>query len=185
MGWSSQSRPKASRLLLRHVAVAVAAFSGLSACSEEGSPPASSPPAASVPSASATATTLAEGPIGIELREFSITPEATDLRSGSLTFVVKNVGDYRHEFLIVELQPGTDEPPTASTGAMKEDAPGVEVLGRITKTTLTPDQGGRLTLKLEPGNYVFACNLVIGEVGSNAPIESHYGRGMHTAFTIS
>src|SRR4029453_12885374 len=126
-----------------------------------------------------------EGAIAIEVREFSITPEATALRAGKVRLDVENVGDYRHEFLVVKLVPGTNAPPTVATGAMEENAPGIDIPGRITKTTLTPGGDGELTLNLEPGDYIFACNLVIGEGGSNAPIESHYGRGMHTSFTVA
>jgi uncharacterized cupredoxin-like copper-binding protein len=172
------------------VALAITLLAILSTCGEEGSPLASSPSGTATTAESASLvtpseTTIAEGPIAIELREFSITPEATALRSGKVRFDVENVGDYRHEFLVVKLVPGTNTPPTVATGAMKENAPGIDTLGRITKTTLTPGGNGELTLNLEPGDYIFACNLVIGEVGSNAPIESHYGRGMHTSFTVA
>ena len=182
---TGSDRSRVEMLQTRGIVITIAILTALlSACGSNESAVSSNSSAATSTTASAS-TTADDRRVGIELREFSITPEATDLSSGKVSFDVENVGDYRHEFLVVERKPGTSEPPTAATGAMKEDAPGIDILGWVTKTTLTPDNGGKLTLRLDPGNYVFACNLVIGEVGSNAPIESHYGRGMHTAFTVS
>ena len=135
-------------------------------------PPATDPPATEAPApettiAAATTTeaaaapeatdTAAGGAATITLAEFTI--EASPVVAGTTSFAVDNAGDFPHEFAITR---GTsyEELPLLSNGSVDEDALGDDFLGRT--DLLQGGQSATIEFDLEPGDYVFFCNISVG-----------------------
>lgn len=140
------------------------------ACSS--SKDASSPSTAGVPSTDAAA---AGETVSVSLNQWTITPTATTVPSGPVTFDVTNDGTMTHEFVVLQTDTAASEIPIKSfegeTDRINEDTAGTNV-----GETGDMEAGITQTLKLDlaPGHYVFVCNL-----------PSHYGLGMHTDFTVA
>ena len=123
----------------------------------------------------APATVVAGGPITVALNQWSITPQASQIAAGPVTFTVSNDGTITHEFVVMK----TDTPAAGfhigsfegEQFRVNEDTVGTNVgetgdmKAGMTKT---------ITIELKPGHYVFMCNL-----------PAHYGLGMHTDFTVT
>ena len=78
-----------------------------------------------------------------------------------------------HELVVVRTDLPADGLPTNEDGSFDEDGEGVEVVGELEE--IEPGTSGTLTVDLEPGHYVFLCNVVQDEGGE--PF-SHYQQGM-------
>jgi len=133
---------------------------------------ASSPSTADVPSTDAAA---AGETVSVSLNQWTITPTATTVPSGAVTFDVTNDGTMTHEFVVLQTATAASEIPIKSfegeTDRINEDTAGTNV-----GETGDMEAGISQTLKLDlaPGHYVLVCNL-----------PSHYGLGMHTDFTVA
>jgi uncharacterized cupredoxin-like copper-binding protein len=105
------------------------------------------------------------------LSEFAIDLEPTTLTAGSNTFTVANAGTIGHEFVVRKTDLAADALPQKDDGTVDESAPELIDVGEVE----VPDAGATdsLTLELEPGNYVFFCNL-----------PGHYVGGMRGSFTV-
>ena len=135
------------------------------ACSSSGSSPTA--PGTQAPAGSQS--------VAVTLDQWSIVPAATTLPAGSVTFTVTNIGDREHEFVVLQ----TDTPAAdlvvgsfeGESGRVDEDTAGTNVgeTGDLAAGTT-----GTVTISLQPGHYVFVCNL-----------PGHYTSGMHTDFTVS
>ncbi len=140
------------------------------ACSSSND--ASSPSTAGVPSTDAAA---AGETVSVSLNQWTITPTATTVPSGPVTFDVTNDGTMTHEFVVLQTDTAASEIPIKSfegeTDRINEDTAGTNV-----GETGDMEAGITQTLKLDlaPGHYVLVCNL-----------PSHYGLGMHTDFTVA
>ncbi len=118
--------------------------------------------------------------INVTVQEFSINPEKKSANAGKITFNVENKGPSQaHEFLVFKTDLGVDELPTQSDGSLDEEDPQLEMIDEITE--FNPGQKKSLTVELEPGKYVLACN--VGEE-TGGQVESHFKQGMRTAFTV-
>lgn len=142
----------------RFVAAASAVL--VAACSGGGGPAPSSGGASATPSSSISAT----------LADWSITLSPPVGKAGSVTFSIKNSGANTHEFLVVKTDTPADKLPVEN-GKVPEDQLTVvdeaEDIEAGKEATLTIEN-------LEPGHYAIICN-----------IEEHYGKGMHTDFTVA
>lgn len=117
-----------------------------------GSPAASTPP---------------PGAVVVELREWQVSLQSTNLPAGSTTFFVKNVGSSAHDLTILKTDLPEGSLPAGDAGQVRED-------GKVAKTpAISPGVSVQLTASLTPGNYVFLCN----EAG-------HYALGMHVQVTV-
>ncbi len=105
--------------------------------------------------------------IGVQLKEFSVTPSASTVQSGAVTFSVTNTGKIEHEFVIIR----TSDAPGALPvhGAKASEAGHVDEIGGI-----VPGTTGSLTVDLTPGHYVLICNL-----------PGHYQAGMDAGFSVA
>jgi uncharacterized cupredoxin-like copper-binding protein len=122
-----------------------------------------------------TSTAAAGGTVSVSLNQWTITPTATTVPAGSVTFNVANEGTVTHEFVVLQTDTPAAEIPIDSfegeQDRIDEDTAGTNVgetgdmEARATQT---------LALDLAPGHYVFVCNL-----------PGHYGQGMHTDFTVA
>jgi len=115
------------------------------------------------------------GTVSVALKQWSVTPTATTIPAGKVSIKVSNAGSITHELVVLQTDTlAADIPITSFEGEkdrINEDTSGTNVgetgdmkVGK-TKT---------ITLNLQPGHYVFLCNL-----------PAHYGSGMHTDVTVS
>lgn len=115
------------------------------------------------------------GAVDVTLEQWAITPSATTVPAGSVTFTVTNDGTIPHEFVVLQTEtPAGDFPITSFEGESQrfdEDTAGTNVgeTGDMDAAATTT-----LTIDLAPGHYAFVCNL-----------PAHYGQGMHTDFTVT
>jgi len=118
--------------------------------------------------------------INVTVQEYSINPEETSAKAGKITFNVENKGPTQaHEFLVFKTDLGVDDLPTQSDGSLDEEDPALEMIDEITE--FNPGQKKSLTVELEPGKYILACNRG-EETGGQVP--SHFAQGMRAAFTV-
>lgn len=140
--------------------------------SAPAAPASGSPTPAASPSASPVAP---GGPVTVTLDQWSITPSATTVSAGPITFVVSDAGTITHEFVVIRSDtPAADFPIGSFEGEknrINEDTVGTNV-----GETGDMEAGGTqsLNLDLRPGHYAFVCNL-----------PGHYGLGMHIDFTVA
>jgi len=107
--------------------------------------------------------------VNVDLGDFFVKPEATEVEAGAVTFAVANIGKTLHEFVVLKTDTPADKL-AVQASKIDEDTAG-ESQGEIEEF----DAGKTIskTFDLAPGHYVFVCN-----------IEGHYGLGMHTDFTV-
>jgi len=123
------------------------------------------------------ATTSASGVSGgssvdVTEKDFAIAVSPSSAQSGDITFNISNEGPSTHEFVIFETDLAPDALPTNDDGTVDEEGDGVEHIDEVEDIASGSD--ATLDVDLEPGSYVFICNL-----------PGHYKAGMHTAFTVS
>jgi uncharacterized cupredoxin-like copper-binding protein len=108
----------------------------------------------------------AEADIAVELRDFSISLAAETLSPGEAVISVRNRGSTAHDLIILRTEREADSLPVVGAQASEE--------GRVAATrTLPPGTSARLTVDLQPGNYVWICN-----------VPAHYTLGMRTKVVI-
>jgi hypothetical protein len=112
--------------------------------------------------------------VGVTVQEFAVVPDTASIPAGSVTLDATNEGpQFEHELVVVKTDLAAADLPTNEDGSFDEDADGVEVLGEIEE--FAPGTSESLSVDLEPGHYVFLCNVVVDVDGS--PV-SHYQQGM-------
>jgi uncharacterized cupredoxin-like copper-binding protein len=142
------------------------------ACSGSGS---GSPTSPSSTPTSPSSSALGGGDVAVTLQQWSVSPTATTVSGGSVTFTVTNDGTIPHEFVVIQTDtPAANFPIKSFEGEserINEDTAGTNVgeTGDMEAGTTKT-----LTIDLAPGHYAFLCNL-----------PGHYGLGMHTDFTVS
>ncbi len=105
------------------------------------------------------------------LSDFKIDLASNSGPAGSFTFELKNNGPEEHEFVVFKTDLAHDKLPVTDDKVPEE----TEGLNLIDEEEDIPNGESRtLTVDLEPGKYVLICNLL-----------SHYGQGMHAAFTVN
>jgi uncharacterized cupredoxin-like copper-binding protein len=126
-------------------------------------------------STSSSDSAAGSGDVAVTLSQWAVTPTATTVSAGSVTFTVKNDGTIPHEFVVLQTEtPAGDFPIESFEGEsdrIDEDTAGTNVgeTGDMDADSTKP-----LTIDLEPGHYALVCNL-----------PAHYGQGMHTDFTVT
>lgn len=122
-----------------------------------------------------TSTAAAGGTVSVSLNQWTITPTATTVPAGSVTFNVANEGTVTHEFVVLQTDTPAAEIPIESFEG-EQDRIDEDTAGTNVGETGDMEAGATqtLTLDLAPGHYVFVCNL-----------PGHYGQGMHTDFTVA
>jgi uncharacterized cupredoxin-like copper-binding protein len=104
--------------------------------------------------------------------EWNISPDTAQVKAGTITFNVTNEGAEPHEFLVIKSDSPADGLPMGDN-RVNEDA--VTIVKD--SDTIAVGSSVKLTVKLDPGKYVFICNVP-------DPVFSHYLKGMRTAFTV-
>ncbi|MCS7294536.1 MAG: hypothetical protein RMK15_00025 [Chloroflexota bacterium] len=119
-----------------------------------------------------------ERKVSVELAEWRVVANPAQVKHGKVTFTARNSGpEDPHELVVVRTDLPADQLPIGEDGGIDEEA--VEVLGEIEPFGVGETQ--KLTLDLPPGRYVLLCNIVEVEEGQR---ESHYKKGMFTAFVV-
>ena len=125
-------------------------------------------PAAPAPAPAPTQTTVNAG-----LRDFVIEPQVASVPAGEVTFVVQNRGSSAHSFDVLRTNLPAEALPLAE-GETQADVNGEGVILQGEIPTFAPDKTRRITLALDPGQYLLICN----EPG-------HYILGMVVEFTVT
>ncbi|MPZ50247.1 MAG: hypothetical protein GEU75_13280 [Dehalococcoidia bacterium] len=112
------------------------------------------------------------------LKEWSITPEVSQIESGKVRFVVANDGSEPHELVIIRSDLSSDALPVVDG---KVDEERVDIIDEIEPFAAGTTE--QKTVDLEAGKYVLICNIVERVPGE--PVESHYEKGMRTAFLVT
>jgi uncharacterized cupredoxin-like copper-binding protein len=101
-------------------------------------------------------------------QEFKLSPKPTKVKTGKVTFTVRNIGHLAHEFIVLKTNIAANKLPKKGQRAVE-----VGRVGRI-PGEIKAGQTKTLTLNLKPGKYVLLCNL-----------PAHYASGQYAAFTVS
>ena len=109
------------------------------------------------------------GGVSATEKDFSIDLATSSAPAGSVTFNISNEGPSAHEFVIIKTDDAPDALPVKDN-TVEEDK--VDVVDEA--EDIAPSTTATLTTDLEAGSYVIICN-----------IPTHYGLGMHAAFTVS
>ena len=114
-------------------------------------------------------------PVAVNLDDFRITTDTTLFKAGTVNFEITNPDDIPHEFAIAR---GADYEslPQRPNGAVDEDALGGDFLGKTPALVAALGATREISFELEPGNYVFFCNL--------GTAVSHASRGQVLAVTV-
>jgi uncharacterized cupredoxin-like copper-binding protein len=155
--------------LLATLSVAVACGGGTSSGDKTKTAQAGNPTsAATQPANTATAGTT----INVKAKDFAFALDKASGPAGKFTFVVTNAGPSDHEFVIFKTDLAPDALPlVADKTKVDEDGQGVVHIDEI--EDLNVGDTKTLSIDLEPGSYVFICNL-----------PAHYSQGMYIAFKV-
>ena len=96
--------------------------------------------------------------VAVSLDEFNIHTE-NEFEAGTISFDVVNEGEFPHQFGIAR---GADYEslPLLANGAVDEEALGDDYLGAT--ENIASGESATIDFDLEPGNYVFICNIAVG-----------------------
>ncbi len=103
-----------------------------------------------------------------EMTDYKITVNVPSAKAGKIKIGVRNLAAMEHSFEVIKTDLPQDKLPVDGASAKaKEDGK----VGEI--KSLPSGKSGAVTLDLQPGKYVFMCNIA-----------GHYQLGMHTGFTV-
>jgi uncharacterized cupredoxin-like copper-binding protein len=115
------------------------------------------------------------GPAGavfdVRIKDFKVLPSSDSAPAGLVTLNVSNRGPTTHEFVIVRTDLPDESLPIGIDG-LSVDEDGLEPVDEI--EGIEDGTSGQVTVRLEPGRYVFFCNF-----------EGHYLAGMHAAVEVT
>lgn len=118
-----------------------------------------------------TACGASQGPPNVTLDSYSIQMPAT-IKAGQVTFHVTNANaSDTHSFIIFKTDLAPGNLPLDSSNNIDETAQGLTRIDGIAE--LNPGETKDLTVTLQPGSYVAACDL-----------PGHYQAGMFIGFTV-
>ncbi len=111
-------------------------------------------------------------PVKVTLEDFSVKASQATVRAGTVVLHIHNAGPSTHEINVDRTNDAASELPLKADGlTVDEDDPSLRRIDSIEELDLGTT--GDLTLRLQPGHYVFYCNL-----------EGHYLGGMHAALNV-
>lgn len=116
-----------------------------------------------------------DGPLTIELDEFTVTVSASSVPAGPATLRVGNVGEIPHTFFALRTELAEEALPVVD-GEVDVEADGIlEVAAAIgEQIDPAPDRSIELDAELEAGHYVLICN-----------VPGHYQSGMHASLDVT
>ena len=124
-----------------------------------------------VPAACGPAEPAASGQLfDITIRDFKVRPSRPRAPAGTVTLNVSNIGPTTHELVVVRTDLPDDDLPIGADGLSVDE----DRLDDVEEIEGVEDGSTeQVTVRLEPGRYVFFCNF-----------EGHYLAGMHAAVRV-
>lgn len=122
---------------------------------------------AAVLAITASAATGSHAPVTVKLKEFTLTSSLKAEKAGKITFVVKNLGKFEHEFLILKTTVAPSKLPQNAKGRVPEKG----AIGEI--GDIAPGQTKKKVFTLGAGKYALICNL-----------PGHYKAGQYAGFVV-
>lgn len=113
-----------------------------------------------------TPTVSVASSVSVVLKEWTLKASAQRVPAGKVTFVVRNAGKMKHEFVVIRTNAAPNALPMKGAQAREAGAKRIEAFG--------PGGTKRLTLTLAPGKYVLICNM-----------PGHYKAGQRLAFVVT
>ena len=112
--------------------------------------------------------------IHVSMTDYSFQLTPATISPGEVTFVVENDSNMlMHQMVVVKTYLRPDELPDAFPGKMIGE--GSDVLTEVGAVgDLSPGKTGQLTVRLDPGHYVYLCDT-----------PGHYMKGMYGDFTVA
>lgn len=111
---------------------------------------------------------IAKGQIRADMREYAMGLTASEVRTGTVTFIARNAGSTAHDLIVLKTDLAPDKLPIdTQTQKAKEDGK----LGGVDQ--VAPGKNQNLRLELPAGSYVVICN-----------VPTHYQLGMRAALTV-
>jgi uncharacterized cupredoxin-like copper-binding protein len=104
--------------------------------------------------------------VSVVLDEWKLVPSLGAVRSGRITFVVRNDGSMTHEFVVLRSD-------RRAGGLPVRGGKAVEIGRRGELPRIAQGASRQLSLSLRPGRYVLICNLM-----------GHYQAGQFAAFRV-
>jgi uncharacterized cupredoxin-like copper-binding protein len=153
--------------------LSLAACSGVAASQQANTPTVKAAPATTAAVASAPALTPTEV-VTVDMTDFAFKFTPSTIKAGVVKFVVKNdSATVMHELFVVKTDLAVDKLPLASDGSsVNEDSNQLTKLGSV--EDVDAGKSGEMTIKLEPGRYVYFCNK-----------PGHYKMGMAGEMTVA
>ncbi|MCM8747165.1 cupredoxin domain-containing protein [Thermomicrobium sp. CFH 73360] len=111
--------------------------------------------------------------VNVELGDYYIKPDKSEVPAGKVRFVAKNVGQLEHELIVLKTELAADQLPYNEKEQTAEEEQAGQVLGEIEPDELPPGKSAEMTLDLTAGHYVLLCNL-----------PQHYKNGMYIDFRV-
>ena len=169
---------RSPRRALLLIVLAMLSSLGLAACGDDDD--ASDPPAATGTTAEAAGGQRVAVELGEDGEKYFITVDQDTVQTGTVTFVIDNVGSMHHEMAIFKTDLDPADLPLTDEGKVDEEAAGL-VAEAVYTRPLRGDEDHRIrdgrgvdfTVDLPPGKYVLLCNLA-----------GHYAKGQFVAFTV-
>jgi uncharacterized cupredoxin-like copper-binding protein len=122
----------------------------------------------------ATAAGASSNNLHIGAKEFSLRAEETTVKAGTVVLHVVNSGTVEHEVVAFKSDlPDGAFPMTADGTRVNEDGAGITHFDPEAEN-VKPSGTKAVTLNLQPGRYVFICNIA-----------GHYHAGMHTVVNVT
>jgi uncharacterized cupredoxin-like copper-binding protein len=110
--------------------------------------------------------------VAVTLRDYAVEVADSTLPAGSTKLAIQNVGAGVHELEVFTVPAGVDAAALPVVSSVADtDSAGLTVVDEI--EDVAPGTRPSLTVNLQPGTYVFMCNL-----------PTHYQLGMHAIVTV-
>lgn len=150
------------------VFAAAALAGGIAGCGEDASPTGGGAPERQANQQAPETEGMAGGRrVSVTMSDFKFEPSKLDATAGKLTITAKNVGREEHELVLVRTKRAPDAIPVKGDEASEANA-----VGEIPEQR--PGQSATKTFTLEPGSYVFLCN-----------VPGHYASGMRGRLAVA
>ena len=110
--------------------------------------------------------------VHVTLVTYGTTVSPAHIRPGTVRFLIRNDARHlTHEFFLVRTDLSPDKLPVGEEGKIDEDSPLIKRI--VVAEDLAPGDEHDVTVRLQPGHYVYFCN-----------IDAHHMVGMRGEFTI-
>jgi uncharacterized cupredoxin-like copper-binding protein len=118
--------------------------------------------------------------VGVELREYEITPNKVSVPAGEVTFEVRNAGAFVHEMQVVQTDVPADQLPARADGRFDEAAADAKILGEA--SNVQAGATAKLTVRMKAGKYLLLCNRP-ADATEGTP--AHFARQMYAPFLVT